>query len=72
MTTTAKSNGYVIYASNMISAQAVRLDADAYAVLLVKADRFRALTGTTELTDMNVPVVDPRTGATIGQITYRL
>jgi len=60
-----------ITAQSMIYAQGFKLDAENRATLVAKADRYRALTGETGPTDINVPVRDS-SGALIGHLKYML
>jgi hypothetical protein len=61
----------VIYASSVLAAQGVKLDTDTQAWLQARADHLRKIL---ELPDtpmaVAIPVVDVRTGARIGSMTY--
>ena len=45
-----------VYAANMIYAQGARLTREQRAILQAKADRYRQITGTSDKTDIRVPV----------------
>jgi hypothetical protein len=56
----------------MLFAQGITLTVEQRATLVAKADRFRAITGTTGKTRMSVPVLDTYTDARIGSLDYYL
>lgn len=60
-----------VTARDMYAAQGFKLDAENRAILVAKADRYRAITGETGPTDINVPVIDLH-GALIGHLRYML
>ncbi len=70
--TTNQAPAVTVYATSVLQAQSVILTEQQRTTLVAKADRFRAITGTTEPTNINVPIVCPRSGATLGYLTYRL
>lgn len=61
-----------IYAKDMLYAQGFKLSDEQRAELKAGADRFRNLTGETDLTAMNVPVRDIYTESVIGYLTYNM
>ena len=65
------SQQITVTAQSMLHAQGFRITADQRAILVAKADRYRAITGETGLTDISIPVVD-LDGAPIGKLTYLL
>lgn len=70
MTMAGNTQQVTIHAANMLVAQSIKLTPEHRAILVAKADRFREITGTTEKTNMNVPVLDGTT--VIGHMTYML
>ena len=66
------STQIVVRAASMLYAQGVTLSTEQRAALVAKADRYRALTGTTGKTRMSVPVLDIYTDARIGSLDYYL